>query len=243
LPLDRVLQTLPAFTTTSTLTPPAEEGRSDDELLPGLRWPSPWCCSIPSAPHPPSNAAAAVRPRIRTRAAALIHLAAPATAGAGGEARGSVGGTESEAMGHERGARGIAGAGGRAGGRAGARALAGWLASGRIGSCSCAPPAWPEIRFFFSFLGGTKCTGAGNAGGLLLLLLSRAAVDPSPPRPPHVGVVARDGRRRGPAEPRDRERRAAANPEGPNPTPLSDDGGMATDRKCLWPCDSPTKAK
>jgi hypothetical protein len=144
-------------------------------------------------------------------------------------------------MGHERGARGIAGAGRRAG----RSARAGWLAGVGSNRVVLVPPAPPclagRIRFFFSFLGGTKCTGAGNAGGLLLL--SCAAVDPSPPRPPHVGVVARDGRRRGPAEPRDRERRAAANPEGPNPTPLSDDGGMATDRKCLWPCDSPTKAK
>ena len=50
---------------------------------------------------------------MRTRTAALLPLAAPTTTG---EARGSVGGAESEAMRHERGERRIAG------GRGGARA-------------------------------------------------------------------------------------------------------------------------
>jgi hypothetical protein len=239
LPLDRVLQTLPAFTTTSTLTPPAAEGRSDEELLPGLRWPSPWCCcSIPSAPHPPSNAAAAVRPRIRTRAAALIHLAAPATAGAGGEARGSVGGTESEAIWVTSAGRGASP--GRAGARAGARALAGWLASGRIGSCSCPPPppAWP-----------------GESGSSSPSLVERNVLEPEMQavccccharpwirhRPAPRTLVSSLAMAVGGGQP---SRGTATTPTcGPNPTPLSDDGGMATDRKCLWPCDSPTKAK
>ena len=43
---------------------------------------------------------------MRTRTAALLPLAAPTTTG---EARGSVGGAESEAMRHERGERRIAG--------------------------------------------------------------------------------------------------------------------------------------
>jgi hypothetical protein len=76
----------------------SDPSRARDEL-PGLRGPSPRCCSIP--PPPPPNAAAAVR----TRTAALLPLAAPTTAG---DARGSVGGTESEAMRHERGERRIA---------------------------------------------------------------------------------------------------------------------------------------
>ena len=89
-----------------TLTP-AEEL----EELPGLCGASPWRCSIPPPPqHPPPNAAVAVR--TRTAALPLLPLAAPTTVG---EARGSVRGTGSEAMDHERRQRRIVGGWGRTG--------------------------------------------------------------------------------------------------------------------------------
>jgi hypothetical protein len=137
-------------------------------------------CDRASAPAPrPSSTSPRPPP--------LVLVARPA--GAWGERRARPYGSRARGAGHRR--------GGRA--RAGARALAGWLASGRIGSCSCPPlpgrenqvllllPWWNEMYW------SRKCRRF-----VVVVMRGRGSVTAPPP--------ARWCRRsRWPAEPRDRD--------------------------------------